>query len=162
MSTMIRKANINDANTLARLNMAVHQPHVAAQPTRYKPLTPDNPELIAIFEQRLADETFITFIAETDNQAVGYVQCVFKQTTDNVFVYSQLDFHIDQIAVLETHQGQGIGQVLMETAILTAKELHADVVTLGVVGFNEGAIRFYKRLGFTMTSHKMGMRLGDE
>lgn len=162
MSIMIRKADINDAKLLARLNMAVQQPHIDAMPERFKPLTPDTPELIAFFETRLSEDRTHTFIAEDNAEPVGYVHCILEEIPDHVFVYGILDFHIDQIAVLDSHQGQGIGKLLMEHAMKLGKEVKADRISLGVVAFNEGAIRFYEQLGFSIASHRMSMSIRDE
>lgn len=162
MSITIRKANKNDAKILARLNMAVQQPHVDAIPERFKSLTGDNPDLITFFEGRLAEDRTHTFIAEDDGVPVGYVHCVLQEIPDHVFVYGVLDFHIDQIAVLESHQGQGIGKLLMQHAMQLGKEFKADRFSLGVVAFNEGAIRFYEDLGFEIRSHRMSMKIDGE
>jgi len=157
----IRTATIDDSKLLAKLNMAVQQPHVDALPDRFKPLKPDNPELSAFFEARLSDDSTYTFIAEDDGEAIGYVHCVLQDIPDNVFVYGLRDFHIDQIAVLESHQGQGVGNLLMEHAIKLGREFKADRISLGVVAFNKGAIRFYERLGFKIGSHRMTMKISD-
>lgn len=159
MTIIIRNATIDDAQLLAKLNMSVHQPHVTAQPHRYKALTADNPELIADFEKRLSDETSYTFIAETEQEAVGYAHCFLRQTGENIYVYSLLDFHVDQLAVIESHQGQGIGKTLMEHVIQFAKDHHAGRVSLGVAAFNIDAIRFYERLGFSIGSHRMSLTI---
>ncbi len=162
MTITIREADKDDSKLLARLNMAVQQPHMDAMPHRYRPLSPDSPELIAFFEERLSEDNTRTFIAEYDGEAAGYVHCILRDIPDNVFVYGLRDFHIDQIAVLERHQGKGIGQALMEYAIQKAKDFNADRLSLGVVAFNEGAIRFYERLGFTIGSYRMSLQIESD
>ncbi len=159
MTLTLRTATIDDAPLLARLNMTVHQMHVDAQPRRYKPLSPDDPALLLEFARRIAEPTMYTWIAEVNHEPVGYVQCVLRQIPENVYVYSTRDFHIDQLSVNKAHQNQGVGQALMNQVMQTARELEAEVVTLGVAVFNTQAQEFYTRLGFAFSGHSMWLWL---
>ncbi len=159
MTITIRRATVEDARLLAKLNRAVHEPHAKQCPDRYKPFIPNNPELIKTYEERVNDETCFTLIAEDDNTAVGYVQFFVQEKPENVFRYDKIDCHIDQLAVLETHQNRGIGKLLIEEATRIGQEHGAHMITLGVESFNHRAIKFYEKLGFTVSSHQMSLNI---
>lgn len=161
MTIRLRKATLGDAPRLAHLNMHVHQVHVDAQPDVYKPMMANDPELIAWFEDNLAKETTHIIIAEDDNEPVGYVQCFLRDVPENIFVYASQVLHIDQMSVNATHRGRGIGHLLMEEVVHIAKDLDVEVITLGVVGFNQGAIRFYEKHGFTVKSLRMWRHINE-
>ena len=50
-----------------------------------------------------------------------------------------------------THRRKGVGQMLVESVLGWAKSREARVLQLMVTSHNEGAIRFYERLGFVRT-----------
>lgn len=62
--------------------------------------------------------------------------------------------HIINIAVKESHRGQGIGELLLISAFDTAAKFKADVVTLEVRASNSLAQNLYTKYGF----NKMGVR----
>ncbi len=159
VNVIIRRARPGDAHTLARLNIVVHRLHVQADPTRYKPLSADDPALVAHYEQALTDNDAHILIAERDGQPVGCLVAYLRTIPENPFVYSQRDFHIDQMVVDTPHQRQGIGQDLLEAALVAAKALGAEVATLGVASFNDGARRLYERHGFAAYHARMSRTL---
>ena len=155
----IRTASYEDAAVLARLNVTVHQLHAEAQPERYKPLRGDDPALIAEHEKRLADDNMRTVIAEVDGEPAGYAQCFLRDQPENVFLHASRVLHVDAISVQEVFQGQGVGQAIMRHLATYARELNAQGITLGVMVFNEQAIRFYEKLGFEYNSYRLLLKL---
>ena len=157
----IRRATVEDAELLAKLNVHVHEAHRAIMPERYKPITGAEPALIAWFEN-LSDDTTVVLIAERDNKAVGYIVCFLQEHPENVFLYARTTLHIDQMSVNDGYRGQGIGQALMNEVLQVAQSLAVDNITVGVMAFNADAIRFYERNGFTLGSHKMTRTISGE
>ena len=64
--------------------------------------------------------------------------------------------HITSIAVREDYRRQGIGELLLISAIDLAMELKADILTLEVRVSNTGAQKLYSKYGFT----QVGLRKG--
>jgi diamine N-acetyltransferase len=155
MNITIREAQLDDAALLAELNAAVQKHHVKAKPKRYKMPVANNSALIAIFENHLQSNTTYLHIAEVDSAAVGYIVCKIIEREENPFTVAFKILEVDQVSVNESHRGQGIGQILMDKATELAKEHKIKNIVLGVRAFNEGAIRFYKRLGFEVNSLRM-------
>lgn len=55
---------------------------------------------------------------------------------------------VGHLAVVDTHKGRGIGKALITHAIQQARRYNKHQLVLDVDGTNEGALNFYKRLGF--------------
>lgn len=155
MNITIREAQFEDAALLAELNAAVQKHHADEKPERYKIPVANNLALIAIFDKHLQSEDTFLHIVEVDSEAVAYILCKIIEREDNPFTPAFKILEVDQISVNESHRGRGIGEMLMKKAIELAKEHEVDYMALGVLAFNEGAIRFYERLGFEVASLRM-------
>jgi ribosomal protein S18 acetylase RimI-like enzyme len=64
---------------------------------------------------------------------------------------------IDEIGVLATEQGQGIGRRLVDAAVAWARAKGASGIELQVYEFNEGAIAFYEHVGFCTIRRAMAL-----
>jgi ribosomal protein S18 acetylase RimI-like enzyme len=161
MSISIRRANPEDVALLARLNGVVQQLHHLADPKRYKPAQADDPALIAWYIEQLERSDCVIFIAEREGEAVGYAVCVIQEVADNPFHYATKRLHIDQLSVNESQHRTGVGSALLEKSLELASSVNADRMTLGVMGFNEQAIAFYRHHQFTIDSLKMQRSLDN-
>jgi GNAT superfamily N-acetyltransferase len=68
---------------------------------------------------------------------------------------AQFDAYIDEgrvLAVLESHQGHGIGRALMDSAVALARHEGRSAVVVATAAADIGNLRFYQRLGFRMRS----------
>ncbi len=66
------------------------------------------------------------------------------------------EFKVDTLAVDPVYRGLGIGTRLMRRAEAKAKAMGKSVMTLAVIGENDGAIRLYERLGLEKTRTQQG------
>lgn len=158
---MIRKAVVDDAPLLARLNRDVQQMHTDAVPEVYK--RPAELDVIAqdFREGFLLNPNALVLIIEADGQGCGYLAAVISQRPDSPYTYAQKRLHVDQIGVQPADQGKGYGRALMNAAIAYAYERGCDVITLDVAAFNSGAVAFYRRLGFEQTMIRMNLGLDE-
>jgi GNAT superfamily N-acetyltransferase len=78
---------------------------------------------------------------------VHAAECSMLQAHPALLSAYPAHLHID---ILPAFTGQGWGKKLMATFLATAKDLGACGVHLGMVATNEGAQRFYARLGFEL------------
>ena len=96
-------------------------------------------------------EAFI--VAEIKNQIIGYIMCKIEFGFSN---FRKLGFvkkgHVVSIAVLEAHQGKGIGKALMLEGINGVIIRKSDEIYLEVRVSNESAVQLYKKLGFIIKS----------
>ncbi|MDD5372570.1 MAG: ribosomal protein S18-alanine N-acetyltransferase [Sulfurimonas sp.] len=82
----------------------------------------------------------LLFVAEIDNNIVGYVLVLVKRT--NAKLYS--------IGVIESHRGRKIAKRLLESAINESVSLGFRRLLLEVRTDNSTAISLYKKLGFNI------------
>lgn len=82
------------------------------------------------------------YIAEGDSQVVGvYVLLPTRPKT----------VELVNIAVAETHQGSGIGKILVMDAIQTAKGKGYKTIEIGTGNSSIGQLALYQKCGFRIT-----------
>ncbi|MEU6355790.1 GNAT family N-acetyltransferase [Streptomyces sp. NPDC047072] len=78
-----------------------------------------------------------------DGEVVGYATCAPELSTWDGREY----LHMDCLFLLPGHRGLGLGVLLMDAVADEARTLGLDAVQWQTPTWNEGAIRFYDRLG---------------
>ncbi|HZF92271.1 GNAT family N-acetyltransferase [Streptomyces sp.] len=76
-------------------------------------------------------------------EVVGYATCVAELSTWDGREY----LHLDCLFLVPAHRGQGLGALLMDAVTAEARALGLAEVQWQTPGWNEGAVRFYERLG---------------
>jgi ribosomal protein S18 acetylase RimI-like enzyme len=154
----IRQATVDDAELISRLIKPVHDIHVASRPDFFKPYALTD-ELIAHTRERLLDPSNTFLVAEVDGEAVGYVFVQVIERDENPYTYAMRYLLVDQISVNPDQRSKGYGEALMQAVFDRAKSLGLPRVVLGVWAFNDRAIAFYERLGFTPRDIRMEARV---
>jgi ribosomal protein S18 acetylase RimI-like enzyme len=96
--------------------------------------------------KELSNQNSFFFFLYLDNDIAGYLKVnIDDAQTDNV---ADDALEIERIYVRHTYQGHGFGECLIHKAVETAENLNKNKIWLSVWEINEGAIRFYKRMGF--------------
>jgi ribosomal-protein-alanine N-acetyltransferase len=105
------------------------------------------------FSSILAELPEAFIVAEIKNQIVGYIMCKIEFGFSN---FRKLGFvkkgHVVSVAVLEEHQGKGVGTALMFEGINGIIIRKSDEIYLEVRVSNESAVQLYKKLGFIIKS----------
>lgn len=150
----IRRGTVEDARLLCDLSEAVQEGHLAARPDYFKPhLVTD--EMVNEFRQALEAENTTVYIGEVNGEPIGYIVAQVVDRPGNSYMYGVRYLLIDQISVNAEHRSGGYGEQLMQQAFELAKSLGIKKVLLNVWAFNERAIAFYERLGFTFRDIRM-------
>ena len=97
-------------------------------------------------KKELNNENSFFFFVIKQNNPVGYLKLNIKDAQSENKLENSVE--IERIYVDASLQGQGVGQYLYQKAVDFSQSRNADYLWLGVWERNEGAIRFYKRLGF--------------
>jgi len=143
----IRKATMEDSLLLSTLCMDVQQLHAKSHPDLFK--TPQLPDFaVSFFEEMLLDDKKYIYIAEQDEQALGYIFFKVVERDENPFLYARRYLLIDQISVRPRAQGQGAGKALMQQVEITAQELGIPIIQLGSWDFNIQAHGFFEKMGY--------------
>src|SRR5215208_426915 len=105
------------------------------------------------FNSLLAELPEAFIVAEIKNQIVGYIMCKIEFGLSN---FRKLGFvkkgHVVSVAVLDEHQGKGVGTALMFEGINGIIIRKSDEIYLEVRVSNESAVQLYKKLGFIIKS----------
>jgi len=92
-------------------------------------------------------ETFI--VAEINSELVGYIMCRIETGLPGFGLLGIIKRgHVISVAVLPQYQRKGIGQALMQEAMLRMRTYKAKECYLEVRASNTPAIDMYKKLGF--------------
>ena len=142
---LIRKAQIKDIDDILYLLSDVLELHAKIRPdifesghTKYT-----KEELI----DKLNEDNFYIYVGEISNKVVAYAMCIVETPK---FVHTMKNIktmYIDDIEVNPSYRGQGLGRELFEFLKEEAKCLNCYNITLNEWEGNEGARKFYEKLG---------------
>ena len=85
---------------------------------------------------------FHCFVAERDSVIVGMALVYFRYST-----WKGVALHLEDLIVTRAQRGKGIGEALYRRVMEYGLSHNAKRVQWEVLGWNDGAIRFYERTG---------------
>ncbi len=85
---------------------------------------------------------FTCFIAEVNSEIVGMALIYFRFST-----WVGKTVHLEDLVVKDKMRGKGVGEALYGKVMRYSQEQGVKRVNWVVLGWNEGAIRFYERSG---------------
>ena len=154
MEIKIRKAETKDAPKIAEMLIGIGALHHNGRPDIYKDNLQkyDERDIIEI----LKDENMPVYVAadEKDNVA-AYAFCQIKEVSDSKALVGRKFMYIDDFCVDEKYRKMHIGQALMQAVTEEAKKIGIPSIELNVWEFNESAIKFYEKCGFTTQKREM-------
>jgi len=143
----IRQATPTDRLVLSSLCKDVQSLHAEHHPDIFK--VPESEDFaMSFFEEALADLTTRIFIAENEEQTLGYILCKLVEREESPFTYARRFLMIDQIGVRPAARGEGVGAALIQQAEEFAKELGVLRIQLDSWDFNIRAHAFFEKQGF--------------
>lgn len=145
MSYTIRFAKAGDESTIAALLEQIFTQHANGRPDLFgggkSKYTAE--DVLKLFDNPVEP----IFVAVDDNNRVlGYAFCMIKEFTSPAH-YKTL--YLDDLNVDAAARRQGVATALVDACRTYGKENDCYNLTLNVWAFNEGAIRFYEKNGFT-------------
>lgn len=159
---MIRQALEKDIEKIGKLMYQIHKIH-----------SDSRPDLFVVGDRKLSDNELKTLIEDykmkpifvyTDDkdEILGYIMCQYEYTGGKNALVARKVLYIDDFCVDEDARGQKIGTKLYNFVIEVAKNNGCQSITLNVWNFNEGAKRFYDRIGFKPLKTLMERKLESE
>ena len=100
-------------------------------------------------EALLLDENSPVFVALEGETVLGYCFCQLEAYQGSTVLTDRKEIYIDDLCVEENCRGQGIAKALYRYVCSWAKEIGCSFVTLNVWRGNDGAQRFYEKMGMT-------------
>lgn len=110
------------------------------------------PDAVKVTEASMRDDGFGArpvwhgWVAEDDG-VVAMAVCFDRYSTWNGRI-----LYLEDLYVRPSHRGQGVGEALVRTAARHALDAGYRGMRLQVLDWNEPAIRFYRRLGWTVSA----------
>lgn len=142
----IRPSRADDFEALVELDLASARHHAALDPGFYR--VPERAAVAAFLRRRLEDPDRNVIVAVADGAVVGMVDVTIDSEPDPGSIVRPVPTVDIGISVLEAWRGRGIGHALMAAAEATAREQGVRRVVLDMASANDGAARFYDRLGY--------------
>ncbi len=155
----VRLAAKNDLDGMVAVWEEAEELHRSALPNIFKQagLEHDRSYLANLVE----DQNSCVLIAVTpDQEVIGVLHGVLRDAAPISILAPRCYALINNLVVKKTYHRAGVGQALMEAAHAWAAERGATEVELNVWEFNQGAIAFYERLGYSTASRKMWKKIG--
>jgi ribosomal protein S18 acetylase RimI-like enzyme len=150
----IRRANLEDAGILSALNADVQRLHADALPHLFKQ-PEDDAFALQFMREQLSDPRSYFFIGSLDGEDIGYIFARVIDRPENPYTYAWHYVYIDQISVKPAYQNKGCGKLLIQEVVKLAAEVGADWVGLDTWSFNEQAITFFEKQGFSTFNQRM-------
>lgn len=142
----LRDAEERDVSLLTELSRFVHDIHVDAHPSYFKPF-----EFLAIsdqFRSRLQNPNVRAFIASVGDVPVGYLVMLLRERPEDARRLARRSCEIEEICVCPAHRRQGVAHALIERVLREARLLGIDGVELTSWSFNASAHGAFQALGF--------------
>ena len=153
---VIEKAKKEYAEQIAQLLQYIFSLHEKGRPDVFA----GRPKYDAEDIRRLIDggKTLI-YVALDGNEVTGYLIAALKDVPASPHMRAARTLYIDDLCVKESHKREGIGKALFEQAKRTAKFLDCERIDLNVWSFNDDAIKFYQKMGMTVSRMNMEYKL---
>ncbi len=149
----IRRAEEKDIPRILELLSQILELHAVIRPDIFIPgTTKYSHEQIA---EKLRNEDELIYCAvDEDDRVLGYAFCrIVKSLSENIIPSTSI--YLDDLCVDQCIRGQGIGQALFAHVREEAAAMGCFAITLNVWEGNDGARRFYERLGLKPRSTTM-------
>jgi len=149
----IRVSSVDDLETILKLNDFVQRQHAEALPWLFKIPTDSRPSIDA-FSAILKAPDSLVLLAEAAEPA-GYLHAQFQNRPENWVHLSSRVLYIHHLVIGPKFRRQGVGALLLSSAMEAARSKNISRVELDVWAFNNEARRFYQKHGFEVFNEKM-------
>lgn len=97
------------------------------------------------FVSRITEENGFCFVAQTNEGVIGYATGSIMP----ILAWRPVKrLEMENLIVTEKFRGQGIGEKLAQAVFDLGKSLGMERVMVSAYATNDGAVKFYKRVGF--------------
>ena len=153
----IRKAEARDIPGMIELLKQVGEVHHVIRPDIFRSgaLKYNETDLEAL----LKDPARPIFVAVDGGFVAGYCFCIHKNTRDDSVLMDSRELYIDDLCVDEGCRGQGVAKALYAHTLEYARKCGCTAITLNVWCGNDGAQKFYEKMGMTPRNINMEVKL---
>ena len=152
----IRKAESRDIPGMIELLKQVGEVHHVIRPDIFRSgalkYTPADLEAI------LTDPARPIFVAVKGGCVAGYCFCIHRDYEGSGVSTDRKEIYIDDLCVDKGFRGRGVAKALYEHVCGYAKDCGCSFITLNVWCGNDGAQRFYEKMGMTPRNINMEVK----
>ena len=142
----IRRAKMTDIDGILQLLKQVLEVHAAIRPDIF--ISGTTKYTAKELESMVEDDRKPVYVAVDDNESViGYAFCQIQEPPFTNTMHPLRYCYIDDLCVDEGARGQHVGKELFDHVRKEASELGCYELTLCVWQGNDGAERFYEKMG---------------
>jgi GNAT superfamily N-acetyltransferase len=149
MDFQIREAILGDFEEISKLFIEICAYHSQALPQIFKPVTDARSRKIKA--ELITDENVAMFVAVYEGKVIGLVRVHIRESPDIPVLVKRRYVYVSDIIVTEKYRGSSIGRELMDTVEQWALGKGIKQVELNVWDFNESALAFYDKLGYSVS-----------
>lgn len=146
----VRLATENDYQSADYVLNYIHNIHHLEKPIHFRKTTSFMTEESYI--EMLQNENNKVFLLEAENKIIGICNVNIIKIEETHLINKRTILQIGNIGILPDYQRNGYGQILIDYVKNYNYKDKIDNIQLMVWDFNEKAINFYKKLGFTNRS----------
>ncbi|MBI2051564.1 GNAT family N-acetyltransferase [Candidatus Roizmanbacteria bacterium] len=144
----IRRADLNDKNQLKYLLQGFYlddKKRFSKQLQKWEKYKNDQDVIEATSTNYLNDQKYIVYVAEKDNNLIGYIVGEVKDKPHKVY---DKEGYVQDWFVQEEYREQNIGKLLFDILIKEFKRLNCTHIALDSFVENKRAIDIYHKMGF--------------
>lgn len=150
---MVRFAKEKDLDRVNELRKQVNDIHVEGRPDVFK--AGFGEEIRDFAKIILESENSDIIVVEHDEKICGMACVDYVNRPETPYGKARSFYHVQEIAVDAKFRRQGVAKELLEFMIADAKKRKLDKIELDVWEFNDSAIKFYEKVGFSQTRRWM-------
>ncbi len=148
MKFHIRRATQKDYKEISEVFEEVDSLHRKTLPHIFR--EPDRPARTEEFlSSIISDENAALFVAETNDQIIGLVHVLIRQTPPIPIMVPRRYAVLEDLAVKNGYRRLGVGTSLLERGHQWALSRELSQIESNVWEFNKEAIAFYERQGYS-------------
>lgn len=157
---IIRKIDVNDVIQLQQISRATFNETFAEHNTEedLKKYLEEQLSIKKLVEELNNPYSAFYFVSEGE-RVVGYLKLNWEKAQTELIDEAAVE--IERIYILKDYFGKGLGQFLLDNAIIIGKSYQPNYIWLGVWEKNMRAIRFYEKNGFRIFSSHL-FTLGND
>ncbi len=146
MDFSIRLASDADAPQIAELLKGILKLHASGRPDIFRSCGAKYG--VSEVSEMIKDPSKKLWVAVNKDTVLGYLISIIQTHSGSVMA-QRTCLWIDDLYIREENRHDGIGRALIDTAVEFAKSSDYTAVELNVWSFNENAVKFYEKQGFT-------------